>query len=413
MKKKLVDRTVKAAKPKDEPYEIMDGDGFGLRILPKGTKSFILFKRYPGSKNPARRTLGHYPMISLADAREKARTWLDLLDQGIDPADQERRLTEAAAAAEKATIAAALEVYCKRRLSKLRSGRAAEGTLRRALAQLMPRPVADITARDIKAVINDIGDHGFEGLAHQTFALIRAFFNWVCDTGDFGVEVSPCARLKPKALIGDRVIRDRVLSDDEIAAFWKAAEEMSYPDGPFLQLLALSACRRGEVAKMQWREVDLKGGLWTIPAARMKGGAAHVVPLVPAIRELLDSLPRFQHGDFVLSNVAGLQPVGSFVRIVARLHRAVAADLEARGLSFEHFTLHDIRRSVRTQLSKLRIPSEVAEALLAHAKPGLHRVYNMHDFQTEKAEALTLWHARLREIAPPPTPDNVVPLRVA
>jgi hypothetical protein len=204
MRKKLTDRAIKAAKPEAKPYEIMEGSGFGLRIMPQGTKTFILFKRF-GSKNPSRRKLGNYPLMTLASAREKASQWVDLLDRGIDPADEAKRLTEAAIAAEKAkdsaTVKAALDIYCRRKLSKLRSGRAAEGTLRRALAKLMPRPVADITGGDIRAIILDIADRGFEAQAHQSFAIIRGFFNWACDAGDFGIEVSPCARLKPKALM--------------------------------------------------------------------------------------------------------------------------------------------------------------------------------------------------------------------
>ena len=82
------------------------------------------------------------------------------------------------------------------------------------------------------------------------------------------------------------------------------------------------------------------------------------------------------------------------------------------GANFARFALHDVRRTARTQFSKLRISGEVAEALLAHAKPGLHKVYNLHDFQDEKAEALTLWHARLG-ISPPPDAANVVPFRAA
>ena len=86
---------------------------------------------------------------------------------------------------------------------------------------------------------------------------------------------------------------------------------------------------------------------------------------------------------------------------------ALAEDLGPR---FERFVLHDVRRTGRTMFSKLRVPSEVAEALLAHAKPGLHKVYDLHDRLTERSEALTLWHNWLRDLNPP-APDNVVPLR--
>ena len=90
----LTDRLLKKSlKPSDKPYEVMDSDvrGLGIRVMPSGIKTFILFRRFPGSKNPARRALGAYPDISLAQAREKAREWNALVKKGIDPAIEEGR----------------------------------------------------------------------------------------------------------------------------------------------------------------------------------------------------------------------------------------------------------------------------------------------------------------------------------
>ena len=97
-------------------------------------------------------------------------------------------------------------------------------------------------------------------------------------------------------LIGQRVKRKHVLNDAEIAAFWRAAEAMGYPDGAFLKLLILSAVRRSEAASMQWREINLADGVWAISAPRMKMDEPHLVPIVPAIRALIDSLPPRGHG---------------------------------------------------------------------------------------------------------------------
>ena len=105
-----------------------------------------------------------------------------------------------------------------------------ESELRRELAAWMTRPITDITPNDVKAVIMAIADRGLEGQAHQIFSLTRAFFNWVVDCGDYGLAISPCARLKPKVLIGDRVIGDRFLKDHEIASYWKVADATPYPD---------------------------------------------------------------------------------------------------------------------------------------------------------------------------------------
>ncbi len=418
IRKNITDRTLKSKelKPQAEPFDVMDKSlpGFGVRILPGGSQSFIYFKRYPGSKNPTRRTLGRYPTMSLEQARQEARRWHGLIEKGIDPAKEEARLVAAALAAERAketnTVCAALEVYAKRKLVKIRSGRAVEGRLRHVMAAWLDTPLADVDRPMIVQALLAITDAGHDAQAHQSYALMRAFFSWMVEYGkDFGIniETSPCTIKRLSELgIDEPKPRERVLSDDEIAAYWRVADAMAYPDGPFLKLLMMAACRRDEIADLHWREIDMKAGLIEIPAARMKGKLAHVVPITVEIRELLGTLPRFPHGDYVFSNLGGLQPIASFGRIQARLHKT----MRAQGWEGEHFTLRDVRRSARTQIEGFpSVRYVVAEALLAHAKRGVNRVYNRFDYLEEKAKALDLWHARLRDITSP-TPSNVLPL---
>ena len=425
MAKKFTDRTIKAAinaaKGKDKPHEITEGDGFSFRVQ-GGAYSFNLTKRYPGSKNPVRRLLGHYPAMTLEQAHEKAGKWVELIKSGIDPSHEEKRLADAAVMAEKrkqaATFRAAFEVYERRKLAKLRTGRTIANEMRRECAAWLDMPLADIDRRVVKALILAIADRGQETQAHQIFSHVRAFWNWVCENvDDYGIEDSPCLKLKPISLIGKRAKGTRHLNDAEIAALWRSAEIMGHPNGSLVKLLLLSGVRRNEAARMSWREVNLKDGTWIVPGLRndgsgMKNGEPHLVTLVPEIRMLIDTLPpRGKGGDYVFSNCGGLLPIQGFTLIKQRLDALMKADLEAQGLEFEDFDLsRDVRRTVRTQLSKLRIASEVCEAILAHAKPGLHKVYNLHEFQDEKAEALQLWHAKLRTIVEPP-PANVLPFR--
>lgn len=249
--------------------------------------------------------------------------------------------------------------------------------------------------------------------AHYAFDVLRTFVNWIVDTGDFGITISPCAGLKAIVLIGQRNIRDRVLNDYELAAYWRAAEGFGYPFGAFFKLLALTALRRDEAANAQWSEIDLDAKLWVIPAERMKGKAGktkpHAVPLTPDILALLEGLPRFAGGDFVFSTMSGRRPVSGFSKAKARLDTLMRADLETQGRQFESFTIHDMRRSCRTKFSALPVEETVRELLLAHAQKGLNKVYNLHAYHDEKAHALTLWHAKLRAIVEP-KPHNVIRL---
>jgi integrase len=254
--------------------------------------------------------------------------------------------------------------------------------------------------------------------------LIRRLFNWAIGTDDYGLQLNPCDRLNSADLIGERHARDRVLTDDEIRALWRATERMCYPYGPLYRLLALTGLRIGEACSARCSEFDLKRGEWTIPASRMKkvkGGAKpFMVPLTNKIMDLLDALPRFKSGDFLFSNSNGKHPLkpNHFSDVKERLDAIMLEELKQmatesgkddKRVTLPDFVNHDIRRTVRTHLSALRIGEEVREAVLAHVRPGIKGVYDQHQYLEEKREALTLWNARLWSIVQPP-PDNVVEL---
>ena len=136
MKAKLTDFAIQKLKAKERPYEVMDSEvkGFGIRVMgkPKAeVKSFVLVKRFPGSKNPVRRTLGSYRApgahdgdLSLAENGEKAGEWNRLLKKGLDPAIEDERQKQAELEAERKrevnTFGAALAVYLRRK-AKLRA----------------------------------------------------------------------------------------------------------------------------------------------------------------------------------------------------------------------------------------------------------------------------------------------------
>jgi integrase len=195
-----------------------------------------------------------------------------------------------------------------------------------------------------------------------------------------------------------------VLDDDEVTALWRAAGRTNYPFGPLVRMLLLTGQRRSEVAEARWREFDLDKKLWSIAIARMKGKAAHVVPLTDDVLALLRSLPRFARGDYVFSTTFGTSPTNGFSKYKARLDR----EMRAHKNDLAPYVLYDIRRTMRTHLSALPVPDLVRELVIGHAKPGLHKVYDQHAYLDEKRHALELWAKRLRDIV---EPDNVVVLR--
>jgi len=253
------------------------------------------------------------------------------------------------------------------------------------------RPIDSITGRDIVTVIDAAKARGAPYRAHNLLGHARRLFNWAIARRVYGIDRSPCDRMVPSQVIGPKRPRDRILTDEELRALWNAAQKMDYPNGRLVQLLVLTGQRRGEIAKARWSEIDLPALLWRIPASQMKAGAAHTVPLTSDVVRILDGLPRFCEGDFLFSTTFGRVPISGFSKAKVRLDALIAAELKR---PIEPFVVHDIRRTMRTGLSALPIPDLVRELVIAHSKPGLHKVYDQHAYLDEKRQALELWQAR-------------------
>jgi integrase len=191
-------------------------------------------------------------------------------------------------------------------------------------------------------------------------------------------------------------------------------------------MLCRTALRLNEAVDASWDEFNMREKVWVIPAERMKGkdegkkqARAHAVPLTTEILALLEKLPRFKSGKYLFSTTSGKSPTWIGTKIKERLDRRMLLTLRAlarhRGddpakVNLQKFVNHDIRRTVRSQLSRLKVTEEAREAVLAHARPGIKGTYDLHDYLDEKREALELWAARLHSIVEP-KPANVIALR--
>jgi integrase len=403
-KRALTDRAIKSlskkpAKP-GKTYDVPDAlvPGLAVRVMPSGLRSFVLVTRFPGSKNPTRRALGAYGAVTLDTARERARVWLDLIRRGIDPQIEEERQRTAELRKQAHTFAAVAEEYIRVHVSKTRQAAAVELSIRKEfIARWGERSIASITSHDVLAVIDAAVDRGSPYQAHNLLAYAKSLFNWAINRPNYGLETSPCDRLKPKQIIGKKQARQRILIDAEVKALWASAETMGYPYGPLLKLLLITGQRLNEVARATWGEFDLDKKLWTIPAERMKAGASHTVPLPDEAMRVLRELPRFKQAGCLFSTTYGEKAVNGFSKAKNRLDELMAERLGA----IEEFRFHDIRRTMRTGLSALPVPDMVRELVIAHAQPGLHKVYDQHKYDAEKRQALDLWAARLLGVVQP------------
>jgi integrase len=422
-KRSLNDRILKTLKPAQPSklYDLWDTivPGFGVRVSETGRRTFILIARYPGSHNPTRRALGEYGELTLEKARTKARDWLELIRKGIDPREEEERQRRAELRKRANSFAAVAEDFIKDKLATERKGWEVERDIRREFIPVWGgRSLAEITPHDVRAVVKAAKDRGAPYQAHNLLGYARRLFAWAIDQQVYGLESSPCDRLKPKAIIGEKRPRSRILSDDELRAFWRAAARLAYPYGPLLRMLLLTGQRHREVADARWSEFGLEEKVWTVPPERFKSDATHRVPLVEDVCALLASLRRFRKGDHLFSTTFGEKPtmISHTIKreLDARMLRTLKAMARMRGddpsrIELRPWVIHDLRRTLRTHLAALRVPDHIAEMVIGHGRQGLQRVYDQHRYVEEMRDALTQWAARLRSIVEPP-PANVVKL---
>ncbi len=342
-----------AKAPKGKRIERFDSgaDGLALRITDRGTKTWNICYHFPNTQGELRHhrlTLGQWPAVGLAQAREEARMVKAEVRSGIDPRARRAGAHAAAKAEARKTFGPIAENYIALECPGLQRGAETEAIIRRKLLPTWSdRHTASFRRSDLTELTDRLIVTGTPMAAHRVYQTATRIFNWALNRGD--IEASPFAAMKPPV---KKVVRDRALKEHEIKALWSVLTEMAYPFGLLQQLLLLLGQRRSEVAKMRWPEVDFDNREWTIPAERSKSKREHIVPLPDAAVDILKSLPRFADGDFVFTTTAGRRPVGGFSKVKARTDQMLV-DQDA---AIENWRVHDLRRTCRTGMARLGPP---------------------------------------------------------
>ncbi|MGH9550559.1 MAG: tyrosine-type recombinase/integrase, partial [Terriglobales bacterium] len=202
--------------------------GLYLVVQPSGAKSWAVRYRYRG--RPRKLTLGSYPGITLAGARDLARRALITVGEGRDPCEEKheaRRLAHARSQDRFAEIVADFIERHAKANNRESSWRETERLMNRDVIPLWRnRPIQDIARRDVVQLLDRIQDRGSPIMANRVLAAVRRMFVWCVDRGI--IDASPCAGLRPPAIERSR---DRVLSDDELRSVWLATDEVGWPFG--------------------------------------------------------------------------------------------------------------------------------------------------------------------------------------
>ncbi len=400
MQKNFTDRFLRTLKPPSSgrtEYYDQTVPGLTLRITATGAMTFALAYRTPGNPCKQKLTLGQYPTVPLAEARQRARQVLNDIANGKNPAAAKQAIKTAP------TVADLLTEFWERELSKKKTGAEMRRLLEKdALPAWGKRKVQDITRRDVVVLLDKVRDRGAPVTANRLLGRLTRLFNFACERGI--LEESPCTRLKKI----EEHPRERVLTDTELAAFWQGLDDTGIDPGTALalRLILVTGQRPGEVSGMAWAEVE--EDWWTIPAKRTKNGREHRVPLTALAQTLLTQARKLAGESAYVFPSPRLNGRDKPLE-VRSLSRAI--DRKHAQLGLEKFVPHDLRRSVRTRLAELGIDDVVAERVLNHTLQGIARVYNRHDYDMEKRAALETWSKRLQTlISHEPIASNIVPL---
>ena len=423
MAKQLTAAAVQRLRPGKVRREIRDGGcpGLYLVIQSGGHRSWALRFRRPGGK-PAKLTLGPADLtgleaegepvlgapLTLASARKLA---TDLhrqraLGKDVIAVRHRERLERVAHSGKTFAAAAAdyIEQYAMRRtrgwwdrarLLGLRPTAEGNGL------ELIPKgladrwrdcPIAEIDGDDIHLIVDEVRERGVPGLerraegpsesqARAMFAGLSKMFAWLIEKRRLGV--NPCRGVaRPAALKA----RDRVLTDAELVAFWRATDTERVEFGALLKLLLLTGCRLNEVAGMRRAELSDDGATWIIPGERTKNARAHLVPLSPLVRELIAGVGT--DGDLVFTT-NGTTPVSGWWKIKNRLDAT---------MKIPPWRLHDLRRTAATGMAEIGIAPHIVEAVLNHvsgSRAGVAGTYNRAAYAGEKKAALERWTAHV------------------
>jgi integrase len=381
----LKDVAVRNAKPSAKPRKLSDGGGLHVIILPTGSKLWRLAYRFAGKQKAL--ALGAYPVVSLEGARNLRDAAKRLLARSIDPSVQ--RKVDKQAGKDSSFRAVAQEVVAKLE----REGRA-QATLTKkrwlldfAYPTFGDRPVADITARDLLALLREIEGRGLYETARRLRSTCGMVFRYAIATGR--AERDPSMDLCG-ALTSPQVNhRATIVDPTSIGALLRAIDGF---DGQpttraALRLAAYVFVRPGELRHAEWKEFDLDAAVWSIPAEKMKMRRPHRMPLA---RQPLAMLRELQA---ITGNGRWLFPsVRTFTRPISE--NTLNAALRRLGYGSEEMCIHGFRGMASTRPNEMsRWNPDAIERQLAHQEANAVRRAYTHgaDFWNERVQMVQVW----------------------
>lgn len=379
-------RTLDSLKPpKEGRIELSDGavPGLKFRLTANGIATWSLQVRINGEKR--RFSIGEYPAVGLAKARDEARRLRVEARNGHDPvrAAREARAQAEIERATQVTVAEALRLYASIYLApNLRTAAERERQLKAALAEHHERPIGELSRSDLQKAIDDKAAEGRLIAANRIRSALVHFAKWCWQRGHLaehiGASTTPATKEAP---------RERVLSLDEIRTVYRATFQLGALWGPLFRLRLLTGQRLSDIAKARWSDIDLEARRYAIPGSQTKNGKPHIVHLSePALAEIEAMRPLTGETPFLFTTTERT-PVSGFSKATKRLYHA--ADVP-------DWRPHDFRTAFASALCEAGENEAIVDRILNHSASGsapsaVARVYNRASNLPQRAAALDRW----------------------
>ncbi len=395
-KTSLTDKAIqRLPQPKSGRVDYVDANnrGLALRVSHTGDKAWSVLYRVLGEGGVTtkgrelrgkqkRISLGTYPAISLAEAREKAQQIKRLADTRVDPRNNKDRET---LSRHNGTVEKVAKLMVD--LSEIQTVDKMRSNFRDHICPTIgSRPMAEIELAHINVLLDTYVAKGRAGTAREMKKYLTQLWGFAHQRGIVQANIMLGMRRKDISYKP----RSRTLTDDELKVVWSAAQGLRYPYGPLIQLLMLTGLRKNEVARATWDEIDENRRGLLLPADRTKTAEPILAPFSDQAWDILQSLPRF-NGPHIFTTTGGRVPMTAGSKLANMLNTACGVDVA-------HFTLHDLRRTLRTRLPALGVTPDIAERVIGHKPQGVIGTYDLYAYIPERREAVNRYAHHLQEL---------------
>lgn len=371
--------------------------GFVLVRTPSGYTGFGLFYRHAGKLRKL--TLGSSKMLSLADARKLAFQYRHEVEAGRDPHGEKAAARRSALNRGRVDCDHMWERYITLAAAQLRSRPEKERVFKRYIRPVIGRmSAADVKRSHALEVIDPLVAAGKPRMADKVRQEGAAWFQWLLEREH--VERNPFAGLRKAEM--KKVIRTRVLSDDELAQIWIASE----PEGRWglwFKLLILTGTRNMEARAARWSEFDSANRIWTIPPSRSKNRVEQKIHLTDAVLSVLEEIPTFPDVDLLFPASGNAKnPMSGDQKVKDRIDERMRAAMKKAGAAeVANWQIHDFRRTIATGLQRLGFRPDIADQVIGHVsstRSGAAAHYLHYRYEVEKKEALSAWSEHVQSL---------------